>query len=120
MGWMSVQTTQMRDHKYFGNLRVSTLLDGMALSGVMQGTISLVSSRLVSEGEDLLVSNPVCACKVRRLTDPDRRSTARWQRVAWFGRRLLQCALNWRAALASRTSSICLTRTFIVAQPCSG
>jgi len=72
VGWMSVQTTQMRDHKYFGNLRVSTLLDGMALSGVMQGTISLVSSRLVSEGEDLLVSNPVCACKVtidRRITN---------------------------------------------------
>jgi len=72
VGWMSVQTTQMRDHKYFGNLRLSTLLDGMALSGVMQGTISLVSFRLVSEGEDLLVSNPVCACKVtidRRITN---------------------------------------------------
>jgi len=54
------------------------------------------------------------------LTDPDRRSTARWQRVAWFGRRLLQCALNWRAALASRTSSVCLKRVSIVAQPCSG
>ena len=44
MGWMSVQTTQMRDDKYFSNLRVSTHVDGMALSGVMQETISLVPS----------------------------------------------------------------------------
>jgi hypothetical protein len=57
VGWMAAQTTQMHDHKYFGNLRVSTLLDGIALPGDMGSVVSLVSRSLIREGTDLLVTN---------------------------------------------------------------
>jgi len=57
VGWMAAQTTPMRDHKYFGNLRVSTLLDGIALPLEMRSVVSLVSRSLVREGADLLVTN---------------------------------------------------------------
>jgi hypothetical protein len=57
VAWMATQTTQMRDHKYFGNLRVSTLLDGISLPGAMRPSVSLVSRELVRDGADLLVTN---------------------------------------------------------------
>jgi hypothetical protein len=57
IGWMAAQTTQMNDHKYFGSLRVSTILDGIALPGDMRSVVSLVSRSLIREGADLLVTN---------------------------------------------------------------
>jgi hypothetical protein len=35
VGWMSAQVTQMSNHQYFGNMRVATILDGIALPGKM-------------------------------------------------------------------------------------
>jgi hypothetical protein len=57
VGWIAAQTTQMHDHKYFGSLRVSTLLDGIALPGDMRSVVSLVSRSLIRGGADLLVTN---------------------------------------------------------------
>ena len=57
VAWMAAQTTLMREHKYFGNLQVSTLLDGMAQRGDMRSAVSLVSRSLEREGADLLVTN---------------------------------------------------------------
>ena len=47
----------MKDHKYFGNLRVATLLDGMALPDARREVVSQVSGALVREGAELLVTN---------------------------------------------------------------
>lgn len=57
VGWMAAQITQMRDHNYFGNLKVATLLDGVALPADMRSVVSLASRSLISEGADLLVTN---------------------------------------------------------------
>ncbi len=57
VGWVAAQLSQMKDHKYFGNLRVATLLDGMALPDAMREVVSQVSGALVQEGAELLVTN---------------------------------------------------------------
>jgi hypothetical protein len=57
VGWISVRVTQMRDHPYFGNLRVATLLDGVALTDAMRASVTLASRALAQERADLLVTN---------------------------------------------------------------
>jgi len=54
---MSARLSQMRGHKYFGDLQVATLLDGVALPGARRGCVTLVSRALEREGADLLVTN---------------------------------------------------------------
>jgi hypothetical protein len=55
--WIAVLKTQMRNHKYFGNLHIATLLDGVAPPDVRRTAIALVSRTLAREGVDLLVTN---------------------------------------------------------------
>ena len=57
VGWMSARLTRMRDHKYFGDLQVATLLDSVALPGFLRGSVTLASRALAHEGAELLVTN---------------------------------------------------------------
>ena len=57
VGWIAVLKTQMRDHKYFGNLQVATLLDGVVEPAARRAAIALVSRALARQGVDLLVTN---------------------------------------------------------------
>jgi hypothetical protein len=57
IGWAVVLDTQMKDHKYFGDLRVGTLADGFAQAG-HAGAVVAAADRFLSErGVDLIVSN---------------------------------------------------------------
>jgi hypothetical protein len=57
VGWIAALRTPMRDHKYFGDLQVATLLDGVAIPGARLASIVLASRALAREGADLLVTN---------------------------------------------------------------
>jgi hypothetical protein len=57
VGWVVLVDTQMRDHPYFGNLRVGTIVDGMALPG-HAGAIVRSAKRILDErGVDLTICN---------------------------------------------------------------
>lgn len=61
LGWTVVLDTQMRDHKYFGNMRVGSIVDCLALpedaSAVIRGATLALEERAV----DLIVSNQLHA-----------------------------------------------------------
>jgi hypothetical protein len=57
VGWIAALSTPMRQHKYFGDLQVATLLDGVALPGAKLASIVLASRALAREGAELLVTN---------------------------------------------------------------
>ncbi len=57
VGWVAALLTKMRDHKFFGNLQVATLLDAVAIDGTKLGCIELASRALAREGAELLVTN---------------------------------------------------------------
>jgi hypothetical protein len=57
VGWIFARLSRMRDHKYFGDLQVATLMDGVALPGVQRGSVALASRALAREGAELLVTN---------------------------------------------------------------
>jgi hypothetical protein len=57
VGWMSARLSRLRGHKFFGDLQVATLMDGVALPGVQRGCVTLVSRALARAGADLLVTN---------------------------------------------------------------
>jgi len=57
VGWISARLSHLREHKYFGDLQVATLMDGMALAGFERGSVALASRALTREGADLLVTN---------------------------------------------------------------
>jgi hypothetical protein len=56
-GWVAALSTPMRDDKYFGDLRVATLLDSVAIPDAMRGAVVLASRALAKEGVDLLLTN---------------------------------------------------------------
>jgi hypothetical protein len=56
-GWMSTRLTRMRDHKYFGDLTVGTLMDGVVEEQFRRAAVTLVSKALAREGAELLVTN---------------------------------------------------------------
>jgi hypothetical protein len=61
VGWAVLLDTAMRDHKYFGNLRVGTLADGFARPG-QAGIVVAAADRFLRErGVDLIVSNQLHA-----------------------------------------------------------
>jgi hypothetical protein len=57
VGWMSARLSSMRGHKFFGDLQVATLMDGVALPSARRGCVTLASRALAREGADLLVTN---------------------------------------------------------------
>ena len=56
-GWAVALDTQMHEHSYFGNLRVATLLDVMALPEVAAPFVSQLRRQLAAGGADLIVTN---------------------------------------------------------------
>jgi hypothetical protein len=57
VAWCATMSTPMRGHKYFGNLRVGTILDCAALPEGLSPAIALSTSMLAREGADLVVTN---------------------------------------------------------------
>jgi hypothetical protein len=57
VGWTVALNTQMRDHNHFGNLRVATVLDAVALPGAAVAVASQVRRALAADGADLVVTN---------------------------------------------------------------
>ena len=57
VGWAVLLDTQMHGHKYFGDLRVGTLLDGMAVAGAVTPTAMAATEALADRGADLVVTN---------------------------------------------------------------
>jgi hypothetical protein len=57
LGWAVLLDTQMRDHKHFGNLRVGSIVDCLALPEQAFGVVRAATQVLESRGVDLIVSN---------------------------------------------------------------
>jgi hypothetical protein len=57
VGWVVALDTQMSDHKYFGDLRVGTIVDAFGDPSHAAPLISQVSGALAARGVDLIVSN---------------------------------------------------------------
>ncbi len=57
VAWVVTKLSRMRNHKYFGNLFVGTILDGVGQPEHMVAAVTLVSRMLASEGVELLVTN---------------------------------------------------------------
>lgn len=57
VGWSVVLDTQMRDNKYFGNLRVGTIADCLALPSDAQAVLHTTAQFLARRGVDLIVVN---------------------------------------------------------------
>jgi hypothetical protein len=56
VGWAACAETAMRDHMYFGNLRVATILDAWAEPDAASSILTLLTDRL-RRSADLIVSN---------------------------------------------------------------
>lgn len=57
IGWAVALDTQMRDNKYFGNLRVGTIADGFALPENAAAVIAAATQALEERGVDLIIAN---------------------------------------------------------------
>jgi len=57
LGWTVVLDTQMRGDSYFGDLRVGSIVDGLAAPGAASEVIRASTSYLERRGVDLIVSN---------------------------------------------------------------
>lgn len=59
VGWISLLDTQMKNHAYFGDLKVGTLLDGLTLQGY-EGPATQIAQRILTDrGVDLVVTNQI-------------------------------------------------------------
>lgn len=56
-GWVVMLDTQMKDDPYFGNLRLGSIVDGMALPGQTGEVVREATAFLERRGVDLIVSN---------------------------------------------------------------
>ena len=56
-GWVVALDTQMHEHSHFGNLRVATVLDALALPDVAVPLASQLRRLLAGRGADLIVTN---------------------------------------------------------------
>lgn len=56
-GWMVLLDTQMKGHRHFGDLRVGTIVDGLAAPEHVPGAIRAAAKVLEERGVDLVISN---------------------------------------------------------------
>jgi hypothetical protein len=56
-GWMIVLDTQMKQHRYFGDLRVGTLVTGLSRPAEASAVIAAGVNYLIDRGVDLVVAN---------------------------------------------------------------
>ena len=57
IGWALLVDTVMRDNRYFGNMRVGTIADNLALPGDEEAVVAAATHFLNGRGVDLVVSN---------------------------------------------------------------
>jgi hypothetical protein len=57
LGWTATMNTAMKNHKYFGNMRVGTILDCVAPADGMRACVALATKTLARGGADLVVTN---------------------------------------------------------------
>jgi hypothetical protein len=57
VGWAAVLDTAMKGHRYFGDLRVGSIVDGFAAAGDVAGVVAGAARFLEGRGVDLIVSN---------------------------------------------------------------
>jgi len=57
VGWIVLLDTQMSEHKQFGNMRVGTLVDGMAEPGELDKLVAVAIQTLKLRGAHLAISN---------------------------------------------------------------
>jgi hypothetical protein len=57
LGWAVLLDTQMRDNRYFGNLRVGSIVDCLALPAQAFGVVRAATQVLEARGVDLIVTN---------------------------------------------------------------
>jgi len=57
IGWALLLDTRMRDHKYFGDMRVGTLADCLAAPEDAPAVVAAADDALTARGVDLVVSN---------------------------------------------------------------
>ena len=57
IGWAVMLNTKMRDNKYFGSLRVGSVVDCLAISGEESQVVAMATQALESSGVDIIVTN---------------------------------------------------------------
>lgn len=57
IGWAVVLVTKMERHKFFGNMRVGTVVDCLALEGEERGVAAAATRLLTCWGVDMIVTN---------------------------------------------------------------
>jgi hypothetical protein len=67
LGWAAVMATQMSEHKHFGDMKVGSLVDGLALPGHEGLVVDHAVRALEKCGVDLMVSNQSHAAWKRAL-----------------------------------------------------
>jgi len=67
IGWAVLLATDMRNHKYFGNLHVGTIVDCLAAPDATGGVMAGAVRSLQNRGVDLIVSNQMSAAWVHGL-----------------------------------------------------
>lgn len=61
IGWAAAYDTQMKDSRFFGNMRVATILDCVARPSDIAPSVVAVSRELKRRGVDLIISNQIHA-----------------------------------------------------------
>lgn len=69
IGWTVLLDTAMHDHRYFGNLRTGTLVDGLAALTDVAGVVECTAEFFRERGVDLIISNQSHAAWVQGLRD---------------------------------------------------
>jgi hypothetical protein len=67
VGWVVLLDTPMRDHQYFGNLRVGVLLDGVGRPEYLEAIAHAATELLARRGVDLVVTNQAHHTWIRAL-----------------------------------------------------
>lgn len=69
IGWAVVRSTPMRDDKYFGGMRVGSIVDCLALPGQEFSIVELATRHLRALGSDIVVTNQTHARWIAALRD---------------------------------------------------
>jgi hypothetical protein len=69
IGWVVVLDTRMQNHNYFGNMRVGSIVDCLALPENASSVIRVAARFLEARGVDLMISNQSHSSWCRALRD---------------------------------------------------
>jgi hypothetical protein len=57
VGWAVMTSTQMKGHKYFGGMRVGSVVDCLAVQGWEDRVVAMATQELERQGVDIIVTN---------------------------------------------------------------